>query len=168
VTSKLFSTLSCFKPYKPYTFWKLMTCTIHWRNRDDNDKDTRKYKDKDDDKDEMTKRPNMCHIFENDMNHGYQIQWWISDASLKVMHRRWWSILLIRRSCWCADPADAPILLMFWFWPFNSDLLQFLNFLSLTQLLMQNSLSLLRSSFCCFIDFVQFRRHGSNFGKLHI
>ena len=32
---------------------------------DDNDKDKRKYKDKD--KDKMTKRPNICHIFENDM-----------------------------------------------------------------------------------------------------
>ena len=37
--------------------------------RDDNDKYTRKDKDKDKDKDkgEMTKRPDMCHIFENDM-----------------------------------------------------------------------------------------------------
>ena len=36
---------------------------------DDNDKDKRKYKDKDKDKDKdkMTKRPNICHIFENDM-----------------------------------------------------------------------------------------------------
>ena len=32
---------------------------------DDNDEDKRKYKDKD--KDKMTKRPNICHIFENDM-----------------------------------------------------------------------------------------------------
>ena len=30
---------------------------------DDNDKDKRKYKDKD----KMTKRPNICHIFKNDM-----------------------------------------------------------------------------------------------------
>ena len=44
--------------------------------RDDNDKDTRKDKDKDkyNDKYEMTKRPNMCHIFENDMTQGYQIR----------------------------------------------------------------------------------------------
>ena len=41
----------------PYIFRKLMTRTIHWRHCDDNDKDTRK------DKDKMTKRPNMCHIF---------------------------------------------------------------------------------------------------------
>ena len=34
---------------------------------DDNDEDKRKYKDKDKDKDKMTKRPNICHIFENDM-----------------------------------------------------------------------------------------------------
>ena len=32
---------------------------------DDNDEDKRKYKDKD--KDKMTKRPNICHIFENDI-----------------------------------------------------------------------------------------------------
>ena len=32
---------------------------------DDNDKDKRKDKGKD--KDKMTKRPNICHIFENDM-----------------------------------------------------------------------------------------------------
>ena len=34
-----------------------------------NDED--KYKDKDNDKYKMTKRPNMCHIFENDMTQGY-------------------------------------------------------------------------------------------------
>ena len=36
---------------------------------DDNDEDKRKCKDKDKDKDKdkMTKRPNICHIFENDM-----------------------------------------------------------------------------------------------------
>ena len=30
VTSPLISTLWCFRPYKPYIFWKLMTPTIHW------------------------------------------------------------------------------------------------------------------------------------------
>ena len=42
---------------------------------DDNDKDKEKDKDKDNhkDKDKMTKRPNMCHIFENDMTQGCQI-----------------------------------------------------------------------------------------------
>ena len=34
---------------------------------DDNYKDKDKYKDKDEDKDKITKRPNICHIFENDM-----------------------------------------------------------------------------------------------------
>ena len=40
-----------------------------WTEGDDNDKDTRKDEDKDNDKYKykMTKRPNMCHIFENDM-----------------------------------------------------------------------------------------------------
>ena len=42
-----------------------MKRTIHRFPRDDNYKDKRKDKDKD--KDKMTKRPNMCHIFENDM-----------------------------------------------------------------------------------------------------
>ena len=46
-----------------------------WTEGDDNYKDTRKDKDKDNDKYEMTKRPNMCHIFENVMTQGYQIQW---------------------------------------------------------------------------------------------
>ena len=41
-----------------------------WTEGDDNDKDTRK------DKDAMTKRPHMCHIFENDTTQGYQIRWW--------------------------------------------------------------------------------------------
>ena len=43
---------------------------------DDKDKDKHKHKDKDkdDDKDKKTKRPHMCHIFENDLTHGYQIQ----------------------------------------------------------------------------------------------
>ena len=45
----------------------IMTRTFHGCPSDDNDKDKRKYKDKDKDKDKMTKRPNMCHIFENDI-----------------------------------------------------------------------------------------------------
>ena len=45
----------------------IMTRTFHWCPSDDNDKDKRKDKDKDKDKDKMTKRPNMCHIFENDI-----------------------------------------------------------------------------------------------------
>jgi hypothetical protein len=50
-----------------------------WTEVDDNDKDTRKDededkdKDKDNDKYKMTKRPNMCHIFENGMTQGCQI-----------------------------------------------------------------------------------------------
>ena len=53
----------------------IKTRTIHWCPRDDNDKDKCKDKDKDEDrdKDKMTKRPNMCHIFENDMTLGYQL-----------------------------------------------------------------------------------------------
>ena len=39
---------------------------------DDNNKV--KEKDKDKDKYEMTKRPNICHILENDMTQGYQIR----------------------------------------------------------------------------------------------
>ena len=35
--------------------------------------DSRKDKDNHKDKDKMTKRPNMCHIFENDMTQGCQI-----------------------------------------------------------------------------------------------
>ena len=36
-----------------------------WTEGDDNYKDTRKYKEKDNAKYEMTKMTNMCHIFEN-------------------------------------------------------------------------------------------------------
>ena len=43
----------------------IMTYTFLGCPSDDNDKDKRKDKDKD--KDKMTKRPNMCHIFENDI-----------------------------------------------------------------------------------------------------
>ena len=39
----------------------------------DEDKDKDKDKDKHKDKDKMTKRHNMCHIFENDMTQGCQI-----------------------------------------------------------------------------------------------
>ncbi len=47
----------------------IITHTIRRCPRDDNDKDKDKYKDedKDKDKDKITKRPNICHIFENDM-----------------------------------------------------------------------------------------------------
>ena len=48
-----------------------------WTEGDDNDKDKRKDEDKDKDKDndEMTKRPNMCHIFENDMIYDKDIKY---------------------------------------------------------------------------------------------
>ena len=42
----------------------------------------------------------MCYIFENDMAQGYQI--WCYWLNL------WWCTLK-HRSCWSADPADAPI-----------------------------------------------------------
>ena len=30
------------------------------------------------------------------------------------MHLRWWCTFLMHQSCWCTNPADAPILLMRW------------------------------------------------------
>ena len=47
-----------------------MISTIHWRPREDNDRDTWKNEDKDredNDKDEITKGLNMCHIFKYNM-----------------------------------------------------------------------------------------------------
>ena len=62
----------------------------------------------------------MCHIFENYMTQGYHKQWWRmnqwriteGDAPQVVMHCIAWPILLMRRSFWCANPADALFLLM--------------------------------------------------------
>ena len=73
-----------------------------WTEGDDNDKDTGKDKDKDKDrdKDEMTKDP-TCAIFLKMIwlkDIKYDDGGWISDASLKVMHRRWW----------CIAGGDAP------------------------------------------------------------
>ena len=44
-------------------------CILEWQKVQENAYLSPKYKDKDKDKDKdkMTKRPNMCHIFENDM-----------------------------------------------------------------------------------------------------
>ena len=50
------------RPHILYIIGKRRTSAM---TSDDNDKDKRKDKDKD--KDKMTKRPNICHIFENDM-----------------------------------------------------------------------------------------------------
>ena len=54
------------RPHILYIIGKSRTLAM---TSDDNDEDKRKYKDKDKDKDKdkMTKRPNICHIFENDM-----------------------------------------------------------------------------------------------------
>ena len=48
---------------------------ITFDSHKDKEKDKDKDKDEDNhkDKDKMTKRPNMCHIFENDMTRGCQI-----------------------------------------------------------------------------------------------
>ena len=89
-----------------------MTCTIHWCPRDENDKDKRKDKDKD--KDKMTKRPNMCHIFENDMTQGYQLWWWRMNQWLITLVMHWCAGGLMRWWCWCTDAADALMLLMRW------------------------------------------------------
>ena len=107
----------------PY-FWKwydlrisimIMTRTFHWCPRDDNDKDKRKDKDKDKDKDKMTKRPNMCHIFENDMTQGYQLWWWRMNQWLITFVMHWCAGALMRWCCWCTDAADALMLLMRWY-----------------------------------------------------
>ena len=50
---------------RPHILYIIGKSTKLAMTSDDNDKDKRKYKDKD--KDKMTKRPNMCHIFENDI-----------------------------------------------------------------------------------------------------
>ena len=50
----------CFTDPYNYTYNE-SSYTIHWCPRDDNDKDKEK------DKDKMIKRPNICHIFENDV-----------------------------------------------------------------------------------------------------
>ena len=58
----------------------------------DKDKDKDKDEDKDKDKDKVTRRPNMCYIFENDMTQGCQIwwrwvnQWCITEANAPEMH----------------------------------------------------------------------------------
>ena len=55
------------------------------------------------DKDEMTKTPYMCHIFEDIK---YDDGGLSSDASLKVMHRMWW----------CTEGGDAPQVVMHRMW----------------------------------------------------
>ena len=81
------------------------------------------------------KRPNMCHIFENEMTPGYQIRWWRMiwrwwQWQTHTQRQRQWKIRndlrtqhvtsitmmadeprVIHRSCWC---AGTPILLMRW------------------------------------------------------
>ena len=54
-----------------------MTCTIHWRPREDKDKD------------KIIKRPNMCHIFENGMTQGCQICWWGSVEKARAKPILW-------------------------------------------------------------------------------
>ena len=56
----------------------------------------------------MTKRPNMCHIFEKDMTQGCQIWWWwmnqwciLKGDTSQVMHRFWCRIRIVYSGLVC-------------------------------------------------------------------
>ena len=81
---------------QPHYFKNCNSCWLisqrkRQRQRQNKDKDKDNHKDKD----KMTKRPNMCHIFENAMTQGCQIWWWWMNQwcntegdAQQMMHRR--------------------------------------------------------------------------------
>ena len=88
--------------------WWCSDAVTQWRSDSDNDI--------------MTKSPEKCYIFENNMTERYQIWWWINDAS------QWWCIeggdalqVVMHYRWWCTAGGDALKVVIHWRLWFTDD-----------------------------------------------
>ena len=85
VTSPFISIVWCFRPYKPYIFWKLIIWWWQWPRRILTKRQRHTYTDKD--KYKVLPRPNVCYIYQKQrvqaLNQGFKILYWLSSCDDK-------------------------------------------------------------------------------------
>ena len=85
VTSPFISTVWCFRPYKPYIFWKLIIWWWQWPRRILTKRQIQRqrhtYTDKD--KYKVLPRPNVCYIYQKQGVQGFKILYWLSSCDDK-------------------------------------------------------------------------------------
>ena len=81
VTSPFISIVWCFRPYKPYIFWKLIIWWWQWPRRILTKRQIQRqrhtYTDKD--KYKVLPRPNVCYIYQKQGVQGFKILYWLSS-----------------------------------------------------------------------------------------
>ena len=79
VTSPFISIVWCFRPYKPYIFWKLIIWWWQWPRRILTKRQIQRqrhtYTDKD--KYKVLPRPNVCYIYQKQGVQGFEILYWL-------------------------------------------------------------------------------------------
>ena len=81
VTSPFISIVWCFRPYKPYIFWKLIIWWWQWPRRILTKRQRHTYTDKD--KYKVLPRPNVCYIYQKQGVQGFKILYWLSSCDDK-------------------------------------------------------------------------------------
>ena len=82
VTSPFISIVWCFRPYKPYIFWKLIIWWWQWPRRRLTKRQIQRQRHPDTDKDKykVLPRPNICYIFHKQGVQGFKILYWLSSC----------------------------------------------------------------------------------------
>ena len=82
VTFPFISTVWCFRPYKPYIFWKLIIWWWHWPRRRLTKRQIQRQRHPDTDKGKykVLPRPNICYIFHKQGVQGFTILYWLSSC----------------------------------------------------------------------------------------
>ena len=82
VTFPFNSTVWCFRPYKPYIFWKLIIWWWHWPRQRLTKRQIQRQRHPDTDKDKykVLPRPNICYIFHKQGVQGFKILYWLSSC----------------------------------------------------------------------------------------
>ena len=102
VTFPFISTVWCFRPNKPYIFWKLIIWWWQWLRRILTKRQRHTYTDKD--KYKVLPRPNVCYIYQKQGVQGFKILYWLSSCDDKDKDKD--TILCIIRAEYFIDWGD--------------------------------------------------------------
>ena len=89
VTFPYISTVWCFRPYKPYIFWKLIIWWWHWPRRRLTKRQVQRqiqrqrHTEADKDKYKVLPRHNVSYIFQKQGVQGFRILYWLSSYDEK-------------------------------------------------------------------------------------
>ena len=83
VTSPFISIEWCFRPYKPYIFWKLIIWWWQWPRQILTKRQIQRQRHRYTDKCKVLPRPNVCYIYQKQGVQGFIILYWLSFCDEK-------------------------------------------------------------------------------------